>query len=85
MYKKDYKIGSFEFVKEGISFNYAQVCNKKGEIIRIFLDPKDNNWYLLDGNNTLFNVVNLNKFVEGPYYQYKKDEAAKEALEEFRD
>jgi len=83
MYKKDYKIGSFKFLKEGSSFNYAQVSNKKGEVIHIFLDPRDDTWYFLHNENSYFNVINLNKFVEGPYYQYRINQRAKEALEEF--
>jgi hypothetical protein len=88
MNKRDYKIGSFKFLKQGMNvpsnqFDYAQVSNKKGEVISIFLDPRDDTWYLLHDANTKFNVVNLNRFVEEPYYQYRKDQIAKEALRQF--
>jgi hypothetical protein len=88
MHKKDYKIGSFKFLKGGMNvpsnqFDYAQVSNKKGEIIYIFLDPRDSIWYFLHNDNTEFNVINLNRFVKAPYYQHKKDQIAKEALSEF--
>jgi hypothetical protein len=79
----DYKTGSFKFLKEGGTFDYAQVTSKKGEVIYIFLDPRDDTWYLLHDKNTEFNIINLNRFVHDPYYQYKKDQRAKEALEEF--
>jgi len=82
--KTDYKVGSFKFLKEGSTFDYAQVTSKKGEIIYIFLDPKDDTWYFIHNENTQYNVLNLNRFVHGPYYQYKKDQRAKEALEEFK-
>jgi hypothetical protein len=89
MHKKDYKIGSFKFLKGGMNvpsnqFDYAQVSNKKGEVISIFLDPRDDTWYFLHNDNTKFNVINLNRFVEAPYYQYKKDQIAKEALSQFK-
>ena len=82
--KTDYKVGSFKFLKEGSTFDYSQVTSKKGEIIYIFLDPKDDTWYFIHNENTQYNVVNLNRFVHGPYYQYKKDMRAKEALVEFK-
>ena len=83
MHKKDYKIGSFYFLQAGSHFDYAQVSNKKGEAIWIFLDPRDDTWYFLHNNNTEFNVINLNRFVKDPYYQHKKNQIAKEALLEF--
>jgi hypothetical protein len=88
MHKNDYKIGSFKFLKQGMGvpsnqFDYAQVSNKKGEDISIFLDPRDDTWYFLHKDNTEFNVINLNRFVKDPYYQHKKDQIAKEALRQF--
>jgi hypothetical protein len=89
MHKRDYKIGSFKFLKQGMNvpsnqFNYAQVSNKKNEVIYIFQDPRDDTWYFLHNDNTEFNVINLNRFVKAPYYQYKNDQIAKEALRGFK-
>jgi hypothetical protein len=84
MHKNDYKIGSFKFLQVGSHFDYAQVSNKKGEDISIFLDPRDDTWYFLHKDNTEFNVINLNRFVKDPYYQHKKDQIAKEALSQFK-